>query len=191
MVPRRNLLVSLTALLSAGCVTRRPASDTTGGSPEPTRGPTRTPTSTPASTATPALDCLDVTTVDPPTASSDEVTPPPYPALPDSFDVDTAGSFVAEYETSYVLNSLVMNNPGATYVDVAVSDTPPVTETERGYVVDLDYTYAVEAETPADFPPRHVAYLVRDGVVARAELDPDEASVPFPVTGATVFSCEP
>jgi hypothetical protein len=119
------------------------------------------------------------------------VDPPPYPTLPASLDAASVGSFVSDYETAYVLNSLVATNPEATAVDVAVSDTPPVRETARGYVADFDYTYAVEAGTPADYPPRHVAYLVREGVVARVELAPDEAAEPFPVSAATVFRCEP
>jgi hypothetical protein len=119
------------------------------------------------------------------------VDPPPYPTLPASLDAASVGSFVSDYETAHVLNSLVATNPEATAVDVAVSDTPPVRETARGYVADFDYTYAVEAGTPADYPPRHVAYLVREGVVARVELAPDEAAEPFPVSAATVFRCEP
>jgi hypothetical protein len=119
------------------------------------------------------------------------VDPPLYPTLPASLDAASVASFVSDYETAYVLNSLVANNPDATYVDVAVSDTPPVRKTDCGYVADFDYTYAVEAGTPADYPPRHVAYLVREGVVARVELDPDESADPFPVSSATVFRCEP
>lgn len=170
MVSRRHLL-SLAALFAAGCAARQ-----------------RT---TPTPSSAPPLDCSDTTSVDPPRASGGgEVTPPPYPTPPASLDAASAGSFVSDYETAYVLNSLVVNNPDATYVDVAVSDVPPVTETERGYVVDLEYTYAVEAGTPADYPPRHVAYLVREGVLARAELAPDEPADPFPTAEATVFRCE-
>jgi hypothetical protein len=187
MVPRRRLLLSLTALFTAGCTAEQSTES------EPTATPTTSSTSTAPPTDTPssALDCAATTTVDPPRAvDTGDVTPPSYPQFPDSLDAKSASSFVSDYETAYVLNTLVMNNPDATYVDVAVSDSPPVSETGRGYVVDLDYSYAVEAETAADYPPRHVAYLVREGVVARAELDPNDPADPFPLAEATVFRCE-
>ncbi|AUV82939.1 hypothetical protein C2R22_15880 [Salinigranum rubrum] len=183
MVPRRRLLLSLATLFTAGCT----------GQQSTASDPTAAPRTTLASTDTPssALDCATTTTVDPPRAvDTGDVSPPSYPPFPDSLDATSAGSFVSGYETAYVLNSLVIDSPDATYVDVAVSDSPPVTETERGYVVDLDYSYAVEAETAADYPPRHVAYLVREGVVARAELDPNDPADPFPLAAATVFRCE-
>ena len=183
MVSRRRLLLSGTTLLTAGCAARSPAgaTDTTHTSEE-----------TAETTATPTLDCADVTTRTPPKAvdPDDGVTPPAYPTFPDALDADTVASFVSAYETAYAVNALLVGTSGVDYVDVAVSDSPPVTETSRGYVVDLAYRYAVEARTPADYPPRHVAYLVREGVVARVDLDADEDAVPFPVARAAVFQCE-
>lgn len=181
MISRRHLLLTSLALVTAGCASR-PSSSTSST--------TRT-TSAPA--PTPTLDCADATVRAPPDAivsDDDDVTPPAYPSAPDRLDADAVASFVSDYESAYVVNELLATTRGVNYVDVAVSDSPPVTETERGFVADLAYTYAVEAGTPADYPPRHVAYLVRPGVVARAELDTDEEPLPFPVARATVFRCE-
>ena len=185
MGSRRQFLLSGATVLVTGCAARSPP-----GTTEPTEA-TPPPSSTPTATATPTLDCADTAVRTPPRAvTPDDVTPPSYPAFPDSLDADTVASFVSAYETAYAVNALLVGTSGVDYVDVAVSDSPPVTETSRGYVVDLAYRYAVEAQTPADYPPRHVAYLVREGVVARADLDADEDAVPFPVARAAVFQCE-
>jgi hypothetical protein len=187
MVSRRRFLSSGAALLTTGCAARAPTGTT---EPTETSAATGSPSTTP--TQTPTLDCADAVVRSPPKAvvSDDDVTPPSYPAFPDALDADAVASFVSAYETAYAVNALLAGTSDVDHVDVAVGDSPPVTHTPRGYVADLTYRYAVEAETPADYPPRHVAYLVREGVVARAGLDADESPVPFPVARADVFRCE-
>ena len=196
MVSRRQLLSSGAALLTTGCVAGSPTGATETTEPSgriKTTETSETTEMTASPSRTPTLDCADVTVRSRPKAAvSDDadVNPPPYPEFPDSPDADSVASYVSAYETAYVVNALLIDTSGVNYVDVAVSDSPPVAQTSRGYVVDLAYRYGVEAETPADYPPRHVAYLVREGVVARAELDTDEDPVPFPVARADVFRCE-
>lgn len=190
MASRRRLLSACVALLTAGCATRPSTGATETG--ETNEGVETDGTGeVTASRRTPTLDCADVTVRSPPKAvvSDDDVTPPSYPTLPDTLDADSVASFVSAYETAYAVNELLAGTSGVDYVDVAVSDAPPVTRTSRGYVADLAYRYAVEAETPADYPPRHVAYLVREGVVARVDLGADEEPVPFPVAKADVYRC--
>jgi hypothetical protein len=185
MVSRRHLLLSGATLVTAGCAARSSPS---------TRSTTSTGTNraTSAPSTTPTLDCAGATVRTPPdaTTSDDDVTPPAYPDFPDSLDTDSVASFVSDYESAYVVNELLATTRGVNHVDFTVSDSPPVTETDRGFVVDLAYRFSVEAGTAADYPPRHVAYLVRPDVVARAEIDADEEPLPFPVARATVFRCE-
>lgn len=189
MVSRRRLLLGAAAFVS-GCTARQSPPSSSPSTTTTDATPSTATNHSPTSSRTPSLDCSSTTATDPPAATdTDGVTPPAYPEPPTSYDSDSVAAFVSAYETAYVVNALVVNNPDAQYVDAAVSESPPVTRTDRGFVVDLAYTYAVEAETPADFPPRHVAYLVRDGVLARTTLEADESPTPFPLDRATVFRC--
>lgn len=167
----RTLLAALTVLL-AGC-TAAPV------------GPAESPT-TPTGPCTP-----DTPTPETPA----EISAMAWPEPPETRTAESVGSYVASFERAYRHNDRL--EPGTRYVETYVSS---VTTTVRGdeYLVRLEsYTNGgVARSTPDegtpitvhwDGAPVHVAYLLTDDRLVRAEGDHEmEPSFDAVVDGRTV-----
>lgn len=142
-------------------------------------------------------DCDREITPHPNPTSTDELSPKPYPALPEQLDRSNVAEFVVSFERAYKWNEILREEDDLTYIDVNRVEVDDVSGTDEGFAVDARVTYGWGegenddggAEIEADGGGK-VVYVVAAGYVER--IASDEWEYPDPATTeGTVLRCVP
>ncbi|WP_255149510.1 hypothetical protein [Halorarius halobius] len=143
---------------------------------------------------TPSGDCAATT---PSPDGSAEVSPRAWPDPPENRSIGSVGSYVVEFERAYLHNERL--EPGTQYLETHV-ELEHVTPRGDLYLVRLtSYTNGgIEQSTPDagtpitvhwDGAPHHVAYLLTEGRLLRAQGDRETTPSPEAVAEGPTVAC--